>query len=393
MLDRNFSKVSVGKHLRVANVFGTRPEVLKFMPVIEELRSRSDLFEAHNILSWQHSGLVEPILDFFKIPIDHELAIPSDRRSLDDLLSSLVAKLDSVLGSVAPHLVLVQGDTATAVAGAISGYHHKIPVVHIEAGLRSGDRYSPYPEEMYRRMISQIATYHMAATPLNRRTLEAEGVPSQRIFLTGNPIVDAVRRVRAKTRPSAELQTLLRQFEGHRMIVLTTHRRENFGSVMHAHLSALRDFVRRHEDVVLVFPVHPNPAVRAECKRAGLHGPRIVLVEPMLYPDFLHLLSAAWIVASDSGGVQEEVPTLGKPLLILRENTERREVVTSGFGRLVGSDPQTLEAELEDLARNDHWLRNVRSIANPFGRGDSASRIVDALAEIAADGVLKRASA
>lgn len=363
------------------------------MPIIEELRSRSDVFETHNILTWQHSSLLEPILDFFDIPIDHHLTMPSDRPSLDDLLSSLVERLEPVLRSAAPHLVLVQGDTATAVAGAISAYHQRIPVVHVEAGLRSGDRYSPYPEEMYRRMISQIATYHMAATPLNRRTLEAEGVPSKRIFLTGNPIVDAVQRVRANTQPSAELETLLRRFEGHRMIVLTTHRRENFGSVMHLHLSALRDFVRRYEDVVLVFPVHPNPAVRAECERAGLYGPRIVLVEPLLYPDFVHLLSAAWIVASDSGGIQEEVPTLGKPLLILRENTERGEVVTSGFGRLIGSDPQALKTELEDVAKNDHWLRNVRSIANPFGRGDSAVRVANALSEIAADKMLARASA
>jgi len=392
-----FDHSNLGRHLlkqsKIANIFGTRPEIIKLMPIIKELECRSPQFDIHNIITWQHSDLLEPLLTLFDISVQHQLSIPRERNSLNDLLSTLVRELEPVLGTLTPDLVLVQGDTATALAGAISAFNHKIPVMHVEAGLRSGDRNSPFPEEMYRRMITQIATYHMAATPSNQRTLEAEGVPAERIYLTGNPVVDAVRRVLETTRPSAELEALLARLKDRRIIVLTTHRRENFGPVMRAHLSALREFVQRHKDVVLIFPVHPNPAVRAECARAGLGGPRMILIEPMIYPDFVHLLSAAWIVASDSGGVQEEVPTLGKALFILRENTERMEVVTSGFGRLVGSNPKQLENALEEVEQNDQLLRAVRSIENPFGRGDSAKLIVDAITEIVVENEIQKVSA
>lgn len=352
------------------------------MPVIRELRARPDDFDVTNIVSWQHDDLLRPLLDLFEISADLDLGLTRDRHSLDELAARLLGELNPALERLMPEILLVQGDTATALAGALSAHHHRIPVVHIEAGLRSGNRYSPFPEEMYRQMITRLATYHMAATPANVETLRAEAVPEENIYLTGNPVVDAVKSVLANTEPSDQTRELIDRLRGLRTIVVTTHRRENFGPVMRTHLSILRDFVECHEDVALVFPVHPNPAVRAECQRLGMSGPRIHLVAPLIYPDFIHLLNAAWLVASDSGGVQEEIPTLRKPLLILRENTERPEVVASGFARLVGSQPHLLADMLRESADGGSWWRTIQSADNPFGDGHSGVRIADAISAL-----------
>ena len=362
-------------------MFGTRPELIKFVPIIRELERRPSQFEAFNIVSWQHEDLLVPLLEIFEIAIHGGLRILGERRTLDQLLARLVEELAPTLEQIAPDLVLVQGDTATALAGALSAHHHRIPLVHIEAGLRSGNRYSPFPEEMYRQMITRLASYHMAATPANVETLRAEAVPENSIYLTGNPVVDAVKSVLGKMKPSPQTRDLIRRTRGLRTIVLTTHRRENFGPVMRTHLSILRDFVERHQDVALVFPVHPNPEVRAECEKLGMSGPRIHLIPPLIYPDFVHLLNSAWLVASDSGGVQEEIPTLRKPLLVLRENTERPEVLTSGFGRLVGSQPHLLASMLKEVYEGGSWLRTIETADNPFGDGKSGARIVNAISE------------
>lgn len=351
------------------------------MPVIRELKSRPIHFDVTNLVSWQHDDLLTPLLELFQVTVHRGLGIRRERRSLDELLFRLLEELTPALEEISPDVVLVQGDTATALAGAIAAHHQRIPVVHIEAGLRSGNRYSPFPEEMYRQMITRLATYHMAATPANVETLRAEAVPAENIYLTGNPVVDAVKSVLATTAPAGPTRDLIERLRGMRTIVVTTHRRENFGPVMRTHLSILRDFVADHEDVALVFPVHPNPAVRAECQGLGMTGPRFHLIAPMIYPDFIHLLNSAWLVASDSGGVQEEIPTLRKPLLVLRENTERPEVVSSGFARLVGSQPQLLASMLEEVDEGGSWLQTVEQADNPFGDGNSGVRIVDAMAE------------
>jgi UDP-N-acetylglucosamine 2-epimerase (non-hydrolysing) len=368
--------------VKVACIFGTRPELIKMVPVIRELRVRPDRFDVTNLVSWQHDDLLRPLLDSFGISVDLELGLTRERRSLDELVARLLGELNPALARLNPDVVLVQGDTATAFAGALSAHHQHIPVVHIEAGLRSGNRYSPFPEEMYRQMITRLATYHMAATPANVATLRTEAVPEENIFLTGNPVVDAIKSVLEKTEPSDETRALIDRLRGLRTVVLTTHRRENFGPVMRTHLAILRDFVQSHDDLALVFPVHPNPAVRAECEKLAMSGPRIHLVAPMLYPDFIHLLNSAWLVASDSGGVQEEIPTLRKPLLVLRENTERPEVIASGFARLVGSQPQLLAGMLKEVYEGGPWLRTIQSADNPFGDGKSGVRIVNAISEV-----------
>jgi UDP-N-acetylglucosamine 2-epimerase (non-hydrolysing) len=281
-----------------------------------------------------------------------------------------------------PDLILVQGDTTTAFIGAVAGFYHRIPIGHIEAGLRSGNPYSPYPEEMNRRLVTRLATYHFAATPHNCAALLSEGVPQENIFVTGNPIIDALHTVLKESMPSPPLAEWLTKTQGLRRLILTTHRRESFGRTMAENLQVIRRFVELHEDIVLAFPVHPNPAVVAPATTILSGHPRICLMQPLIYQDFIALLSHAWLIVSDSGGVQEEAPTLGKPLLILRENTERPEAVTAGTARLVGGSPIRLATMLEEVYVDGAWARQIQHIENPFGCGDSGERIVQAIAAV-----------
>ncbi|HKE11858.1 MAG TPA: UDP-N-acetylglucosamine 2-epimerase (non-hydrolyzing) [Myxococcota bacterium] len=364
---------------RVLTLFGTRPEVIKLAPVLAELGRRSGRFAPMTVSSGQHGDLLAPFLRLFRVQLDANLGVMRAGQTPLQVCHRVLASLEPLLNDVQPDVLLVQGDTTTAMAGALAAFHHGVPVGHVEAGLRSGNRTNPFPEEMNRRLISRLASFHFAATPRNVETLLAEGVPADRIALTGNPVIDALRGVLGTTRPSPLLEKLLFETHGRRLLVLTTHRRESFGEVMLENLRVLRRFVERHVDVALAFPVHPNPAVRAATQEAFSGTPHVHLLEPLDYPDFVQLLSHAWLIVSDSGGVQEEAPTLGKPLLILRENTERPEAVESGVARLVGTSASRLEAMLEDTYSDGTWIRHIRETENPFGRGDSAVRIVDAL--------------
>jgi UDP-N-acetylglucosamine 2-epimerase (non-hydrolysing) len=361
---------------RVLCVFGTRPEVIKLAPVLRALQSRADM-DLLVVSSGQHTSLLYPFLDFFGIKSDHDLQVMQPNQTPNEVCARVMSGLEPIIQREQPTLILVQGDTTTALAGALSGFHHGIPVGHVEAGLRSGNPNSPFPEEMNRRLVSRVATYHFAATVGNRAALLQEGVPAASIFVTGNPVVDSLTYILKKAAPSERAVELLQLAAGKKLIVLTTHRRESFGGVMRQHLRTLRDFVRQHEDVVAVFAVHPNPNVRAAAE-AELQGQdRIHLVEPLNYPDFVHLLQHAWLLVSDSGGIQEEAPTLRKPLLVLRSNTERPEAVESGVAVLVGDKPgrlrQLLNAALTDL----DWAERVRTVVNPFGDGAAGEKIAN----------------
>ncbi len=371
---------------RVVSIFGTRPEAIKMVPILRELTHRGNEFQSIVINTAQHTDLLQPLLDYFETQVDHDLGVLRSGQSLDQLLARLLNALDGILDQIQPHAIMVQGDTTSALAGALAAHHRQIPVVHIEAGLRSGDRYSPFPEEMNRRLITQLTQYHMAATQDNVKNLMADGVAEEWIFHTGNPVVDAMQSVLADMAVSPETEALLHSLEGQRLLVLTTHRRESFGHVMAGNMKVLADFVESHPDVSLVFPVHPNPRVRAECQAILHGGPRIHLIDPLVYPDFLHLLSKAWLIVSDSGGVQEEAPTLGKPLLVLRENTERPEVIACGAGKLVGGDPARLAQMLSDIDQDPKWLAEINKIENPFGDGNAAARIVGILSEVLRSG-------
>ena len=365
--------------MKVLSLFGTRPEVIKLAPVIRALEHPGRGFETVNVLSGQHADLVRPFLRTFAVRVDHDLGVMEPGQTPGLVCARVLAALDPLLKRTAPDAVLVQGDTSTALAGALAGFHRQIPVGHVEAGLRSGDVTSPFPEEMNRRLITRLASWHFAATESNRETLLREGVGDERVFLTGNPIVDAVLGVRERVAAGPALAPTLAATAGLKRIALTTHRRESFGETMRENLDALRRFVETHADVALIFPVHPNPAVVAETRAALSGHPRIHLLEPLGYEDFVALMAESWLVVSDSGGVQEEAPSLGRPLLVLRENTERPEAVRSGLARLVGGRPERLAALLEEAAQPGSWVEGVSRIENPFGRGDAGERIAGIL--------------
>lgn len=362
------------KRPKVLVLFGTRPELIKLAPVIRELKKRS--FPTVVVSSSQHKDLLAPFLAALDVEIDHDLAIMRRNQTLNEVASRVLLRLDNVLDTERPDLVLLQGDTTTTMSGAIASFNRKVPVGHVEAGLRSRNLMSPFPEEMNRRLVSQVASLHFAATETNRRNLIAEGIPSERIFVTGNPIVDCLQTMLKDLRPSVPIRRLIAEAQGQKLLLLTTHRRESFGPQMSANLRVLRSFVEARRDITLVFPVHPNPNVSKVAEEILGNCPRIHLLQPLGYADFLELMKAAWLIVSDSGGVQEEAPSLGKPLLVIRENTERPEAVTAGVAKLVGNSAHTLKRLLEETYTVDSWLRSVKQIANPFGDGHSASRIV-----------------
>lgn len=376
-----FSTSRKARRKTVLTLFGTRPEVIKLAPVIHQLEQRSDEIRTFNVASGQHKDLLYPFIDMFGIRVDEDLRLMTSNQDPSELCDRIFAALDTIVEHESPDLIIVQGDTTTALAGALLGRHRGIPVAHVEAGLRSGNLLSPYPEEMNRRFITHLATFHFAATPKNRETLLSEGVSDNLIFVTGNPVVDALQMVRDGDEGLSAAK-LLKKIGNRKCIVLTTHRRESFGDPIQANLKVLTKFVDQHEDLVLVFPIHPNPNVQIPAKKICGGHPRIIITEPLDYRNFIQVLSQSWLIVSDSGGVQEEVPSLGKPLLILRENTERPECIDSGMAKLVGGGPEALMAMLEEAYRDDSWVNHVSNIRNPFGSGDSGEQIVGHVSEL-----------
>ncbi|MBC7901036.1 MAG: UDP-N-acetylglucosamine 2-epimerase (non-hydrolyzing), partial [Saprospiraceae bacterium] len=347
--------------------------------VVHELQRKK--FRTVVISSSQHKQLLKPFLRMLDVSLDFDFRIMKENQGPNDVCSRVLAKLDRILEIEKPDMILVQGDTTTTLAGALAGFNRKIPVGHVEAGLRSGNRMSPFPEEMNRRLVSQIAAFHFAATENNRSNLLAEGIAAGKIIVTGNPVVDSLHAISRRLEPSRKISRIILQSAGKKPILLTTHRRESFGDAMSGNLKVLRDFVEKREDVCLFFPVHPNPNVRKATEEILAGTDRIYLLEPLNYHDFIVLMKSAWLIVSDSGGVQEEAPSLGKPLLILRENTERPEAIDTGVARLVGSDPGTLKRMLEENYLSEAWTRSVKEVGNPFGDGKSAARIVRVIEE------------
>jgi UDP-N-acetylglucosamine 2-epimerase (non-hydrolysing) len=353
--------------------------VIKLAPVVRELEARPGRFRTLNAASGQHTDLVHPFARELGVRMDHDLQVGTERQNPTEVCHRALAALAQLLSSERPDALLVEGDTTTAFAGALAGFYHGVPVGHVEAGLRSGNLESPFPEELNRRLISQLASFHFAPTQRNVEALLGEGISADRIALTGNPVVDSLQWAREHTTPSARAQALLRDVADTRLVVLTTHRRESFGPVMEGRMRVLRRFVERHSDTTLVFPVHPNPEVSDCATRQLGSAARVFLVEPLEYLDFVHLLSNAWLIVTDSGGVQEEAPSLGRPVLVIRENTERPEALEAGTARLVGESPDALEAMLEESYSDLGWFERASLRGNPFGRGDSGRRIADAL--------------
>jgi UDP-N-acetylglucosamine 2-epimerase (non-hydrolysing) len=379
--------------LKVLTAFGTRPEIIKLAPVIRALEAAPDTFRTINVASGQHDGLAQPFIRLFGIRVDHDLHVMEPGQTPSGVCARVLQSLDPVLVREEPDLVVVQGDTTTALAASLAAFHRQVPVAHVEAGLRSGDPVNPHPEEMNRRLISRLATWHFAATPGNRAALLREGVDASSVFVTGNPVVDALQDIRQRCPPGPAIRALLARTEGRRRIVLTTHRRESFGARMADNLRQLRRFVEQRDDAVLMMPVHPNPAVVAAVRSILAGHDRIDLLEPLEYPDFVCLISHAWLIVSDSGGVQEEAPSLGRPVLVLRQNTERPEALAAGVARLVGAEPGRLTALLEEAWMPGSWAEGVARLPNPFGEGDGGRRIAEVLGTVLAPGASTLAAA
>ncbi|MEY4472701.1 MAG: hypothetical protein RL671_1005 [Pseudomonadota bacterium] len=364
---------------KILIVFGTRPEAIKLFPVIRALEA-DPRFRPVVCVSAQHRQMLDQVLEIAGVVPDHDLDLMQPGQTLDSLTALLLTRLGAVMDAEQPERVIVQGDTATAMAGALAAYYRKIPVDHVEAGLRSGNIYHPWPEEVNRKIIGSIASLHFAPTAVAAGKLLAEQVPADRVHVTGNTVIDALKWVQARivAKPSlaGDLADLERLFAGRRIIGVTSHRRENFGEGMANIAQAIRQIVAR-QDVAVIFPLHLNPNVRAVMNQALGGLSNVALIEPLDYPHFVRLLSIAEIMLTDSGGVQEEAPALGKPVLVMRETTERPEGVSAGTARLVGTDATRIVTELFNLLDDKAAYEAMARAHNPFGDGQSAGRIVE----------------
>ena len=364
-------------------VFGTRPEAIKLFPVVAALKA-DPRFDCKVCVSAQHRGMLDQVLDIAGIKPDFDLDVMQPDQSLDALTARLLTGLGQVMDQVKPDRVIVQGDTATAMSGALAAYYRKVPVDHVEAGLRSGNIYHPWPEEINRKIIGTMASLHFAPTEVSAAALRAENVDPSRVHVTGNTVIDALHWVTRKIASAPWLTSGIaeveQRFKGKRIIGVTSHRRENFGGGLEAIADAIRQIAAR-PDVGIIFPVHPNPNVRRVMEAALAGLPNVALIEPLDYPSFTRLLGIAEIMLTDSGGVQEEAPALGKPVLVMRETTERPEGVTAGTAKLVGTDAANIVTEISTLLDDKAAYEKMARAHNPFGDGHSARRIVELLAD------------
>ena len=364
--------------IKVMSIFGTRPEAIKMAPVVRELMRHTDTIETRTLVTAQHREMLDQVLHLFHIMPDYDLNIMAAGQTLFDITTRAMLGINEVFQKERPDLVLVHGDTTTTFAGALAAYYHQIPVGHVEAGLRTHDIYSPFPEEMNRRLTGGIATLHFAPTPTAQANLLAEGVPERRIFVTGNTVIDALHHI---VRPDYVFADKLDgvDFANHRVLLVTTHRRENLGEPMRHVYRAIRSIIEELDDVEVVFPVHRNPKVR-EIVREELGGlERVHLIDPLEYEPFANLMARVDLVLTDSGGIQEEAPSLGKPVLVLRDTTERPEAVAAGTVRLIGTDEQRVYEETMRLLTDPIGYRSMAEAVNPYGDGEAARRIIEAI--------------
>lgn len=362
-------------------VIGTRPEAIKMAPLIRELQRRHRRIHLTVCATAQHRVLLDQVVDLFGIPIDVDLDLMVANQTLEGLTSRILDRMAAVLAKTQPDIVLVQGDTTTAFAVSLASFYQRIPVGHVEAGLRTGDPMAPFPEELNRRLTSQLARLHFAPTRWARANLLAEGIPSSRIFVTGNTVVDAflyARRQVLRRRPGGLPLNGVAD-AGRRLLLVTAHRRENFGSPIEEICSALRELATRRDDIVIVYPVHPNPNVTGPVRRILGEIPRIHLLEPLEYLPFVWLMNRAYLALTDSGGIQEEMPSIGRPVLILRDKTERPEGLEAGVCQLVGTRAASIQRAVTRLLDDPQAYRRFARHRNPFGDGQAARRIADGL--------------
>jgi UDP-N-acetylglucosamine 2-epimerase (non-hydrolysing) len=372
------------KKKTVLAFFGTRPEAIKMAPVVGALKKMSAI-DVRVVVSAQHRQMLDQVLDVFGLSADADLDIMRPGQSLFDITREVLGRFETALNDFKPDLVLVHGDTTTSFAGTLASFYKQIPVGHVEAGLRTNDLYRPFPEEANRRMTDALATLHFAPTAEARANLLKENIHRERIFVTGNTVIDALLQAAAARRPIrnsrvAGVLERVRASQG-RLILMTAHRRENFGAPFERAFSAIRDLSLRREfaDVHWLYPVHPNPNVKEAVARHLRKSPNIHLVEPLDYADLVAAMQASYLVVTDSGGLQEEAPSLGKPVLVLRDVTERPEAVRAGTVRLVGTDKAKIISETRRLLTDPEHYRRMSSAVNPYGDGKASERISQAV--------------
>lgn len=367
--------------IKVMTVFGTRPEAIKMAPVVLELQKHADQIQTIVAVTAQHRQMLDQVLDLFQITPDYDLDIMSQGQTLYDITTKSLMGLKDVLAKEKPDLVLVHGDTTTTFAGALASYYQQVPVGHVEAGLRTGDIYSPFPEEMNRKLTGAIAAIHFAPTATAKANLLKENVNPSHIYVTGNTVIDALMTTVAGDYDFGDdLRSV--DFKNHRVILLTTHRRENLGEPMRHIYKALRRIIEEIPDTEIVFPVHRNPLVRKVVEEELAGVDRIHLIDPMEYEPFANLMSLSSLVLTDSGGIQEEAPSLGKPVLVLRNTTERPEAVEAGTVRLIGTDKDVVYAETKRLLTDQSAYDAMSNAVNPYGDGKASQRIVQAILHV-----------
>ncbi|WP_073706401.1 non-hydrolyzing UDP-N-acetylglucosamine 2-epimerase [Glutamicibacter sp. 0426] len=366
---------------KIMPIYGTRPEAIKVAPIVKALKE-ADEFECVVVVTGQHREMLDQVNELFGITPDYDLDVIQPRQTLNGLLTKTIAGLDEIFEKEKPDAVVVQGDTTTSTAGAIAAFYRGIPVVHAEAGLRSYDIFSPFPEEANRKLTSQIASLHLAPTLLSKRNLERETFKGSDIVITGNSVIDALLTVVEKKVPFSDPKLEELVSSGKRIVLVTTHRRENQGEPMRGIGRALAKLSNAEPDVEFILPLHRNPAVR-EALLPEIDGlANVTLTEPLAYGEFTRIIDASTVVLTDSGGVQEEAPSLGKPVLVMRLNTERPEAVAAGTVRLIGTDEKRIFDSVSELLHDEAAYNEMANAVNPYGDGKASERTVAAIAEL-----------
>jgi UDP-N-acetylglucosamine 2-epimerase (non-hydrolysing) len=361
--------------ITVATIFGTRPDALKMAPVVTDLRRFPEAVRLRVIVTGQHREMLEQVLSLFEIRPDHDLQVMLERQSLAQIASRVLERLDPILADERPDVVLVQGDTSTTCLASLAAFYHKIPVGHVEAGLRTDNRYDPFPEEINRRLTGVLADFHFAPTEQAAANLAREGVPGERIYQVGNTVIDALLTVAERPYRFEETAVAEAVAAPGPLILVTAHRRENWGEPMHRIARAVRRLVGEFPEARVVFQLHKNPIVR-DAVRAELTGTeRVTLVEPQEYLPWVNLMKRCALILTDSGGIQEEAPALGKPVLVMRETTERPEGVAAGTARLIGTEEKAIVDAAARLLTDPSAYQSMSQAANPYGDGRAAERI------------------
>ncbi|WP_284036384.1 UDP-N-acetylglucosamine 2-epimerase (non-hydrolyzing) [Neobacillus sp. 114] len=368
-------EVLLDMQLKVMTVFGTRPEAIKMAPLVKELEKHPEQIKSIVTVTAQHREMLDQVLNIFEITPDYDLNIMKERQSLVGVTTRALEGLDQVLAEVKPDIVLVHGDTSTTFVASLAAFYHQIPIGHVEAGLRTHNKYSPYPEEMNRQLTGVLADLHFSPTVQSKQNLLVENKKEESIFITGNTAIDALKT----TVKSQYSHPVLDRLGGDRLVLMTAHRRENTGKPMENMFNAIRRLVEKHDDVQVVYPVHMNPVVREIAGRILGDNDRIHLIEPLDVIDFHNFASQAYLILTDSGGVQEEAPSLGVPVLVLRDTTERPEGIAAGTLKLAGTDEETIFGMADELLTDSAAHDQMAKASNPYGDGIASGRIVQAI--------------